>query len=150
MNIERFQKMLEAYGTREENWPSRERQVAQLYLQNNDDGQRLLEEYRELDIQLDGYLPRHSPAIRDNILENLQASPLDSFISWLIPEYRSDFWRPLLAGALPLVIGIVIGTSAWVSVPDLYSTDSTDNWETEDAYFLALDESQISLGLIND
>ena len=150
MNIERFHKILEAYGTREGNWPSAERRDAQQFIEQDTQGQQLLQKYRQLDIRLNEYIPRYSPAIRNSILENLAASPMDSFINWLIPELRSEFWRPLVAGALPLVIGIVIGTSAWINVPDLYNTGQSDSWETEEVFLLAFDESQIAMEVSND
>ena len=150
MNTERFQKILEAYGTREESWPAPERHDAQQFAQDNTDARKLLQEFRQLDLHLDEYLPRSSPAIRENILGNLTRSPLDSFIKWLVPEFRSDFWHPLAASALPLVIGIVIGTNAWVSVPNQSDTGSFASWETEETYFLALDNSSVSMESLND
>jgi hypothetical protein len=150
MNIELFQKILETYGTHEGNWPSSERQNAQLFSQESSEALELLKRYRELDTRLDEYVPRHSPAIRDYILGNLPSSPLDALLNWLIPEMPTDFWRPLVAGALPLIIGIVIGTNTWISVLDPDSTSSSDDWETEEAYLLALDDSQISMETFND
>ena len=150
MNIELFHKILEAYGTHEGNWPSSERQNAQLFLQESSEGLELLKRYRELDTRLDEYVPRHSPAIRDNILDNLPRSPLDALLNWLVPEMSRDFWRPLVAGALPLIIGIFIGTGAWISVLDPDSASPSNNWETEEAYLLALDDSQISMETFND
>ena len=150
MNIERFRHLLEAYGSQEQNWPSAERHSAQQFVQDNTEGKKLLLEHRLLDIQLDEYLPRSSPRIRDNILENLPKSPVDMFLNWLIPEMQAGFWRPIAVGALPLVIGIAIGINTSASDPDLFSTYSADLWETEEVYFLALDDSQISMESIDE
>jgi hypothetical protein len=150
MNIERFQKILEAYGSQEENWPSSERREAQLFVQDRADAQQLLQEHHRLDIRLDEYLPRQSMASRDKILANLSISRMDAFLNWLVPRFKTEIWHPVLAGSIPLVIGIIIGTNVWTVTDDTYGAESADNWDSEDVYFLALDESQIPMGLIND
>lgn len=138
MNIERFQQILDAYGTREDNWPGEERQAAQLLVQSNAECASLLLRYHSVDDYLDEYLPRKPSALQEKILQDLPGSIIDRIVNWLIPDVRADYWRPIIAGSLPLVVGVMLGTSTLGGLLD--TTGVVDNWEDE-IYLLALDDS---------
>ncbi len=136
MNTERFRQILDAYGTREDNWPVDERRAAKLLLQSDTECYQLLQHYRSVDAYLDEYVPRTPVGLQDRILDNLPGSIIDVIVNWLIPEIKSDFWRPVIAGSLPLVVGVILGTSTLGSLLD--TAEPTGNWE-EEIYLLALD-----------
>lgn len=147
MNIERFQQILDAYGSREDNWPREERQAAQLLLQSNTECVSLLRRYHSVDDYLDEYVPRVPSALRQEILQRLPGSIIDTIVNWLIPDVRSDFWRPVIAGSLPLVMGVMLGTSTLGDLLD--STAVDDNWE-EEIYLLALDDTVNGMEIIDE
>ncbi|MCZ6502868.1 MAG: hypothetical protein O6945_10180 [Gammaproteobacteria bacterium] len=138
MNIKRFQQLLEAYGTREENWPREEREAARMLLQSNSDCERLFQQYQQLDGYLDEYVTRIPAGLGEKILSGLPMPLVDRIISWLIPDVKSEIWKPAIAGSLPLVVGVILGTSTLGSLLD--ATEPTDNWE-EEIYLLALDDT---------
>ncbi len=147
MNIERFQQILDAYGSREDNWPREERQAAQLLLQSNTECVSLLRRCHSVDDYLDEYVPRVPPALRQKILQRLPGSIIDTIVNWLIPDVRSDFWRPVIAGSLLLVMGVMLGTSTLGDLLD--STAVDDNWE-EEIYLLALDDTVNGMEIIDE
>lgn len=147
MNIERFQQILDAYGSREDNWPREERQAAQLLLQSNTECVSLLRRCHSVDDYLDEYVPRVPSALRQKILQRLPGSIIDTIVNWLIPDVRSDFWRPVIAGSLPLVMGVMLGTSTLGDLLD--STAVDDNWE-EEIYLLALDDTVNGMEIIDE
>ncbi len=147
MKIDRFTRILEAYGTNEDNWPQDERHAARQLLQSSDECSAILKSFSTLDYRLDEYLPRHSVVSSMSILESLPRPVIDRIISWLIPGPGENPWRPLMAGSLPLVLGIIIGAS---TLGELFGfEDSADNWEDE-IYLLALDDSAYPVNLSNE
>ncbi len=138
MNIKRFQQLLEAYGTREENWPREEREAARMLLQSNSECERLFQQYQQLDGYLDEYVTRIPAGLSEKILSGLPMPLVDRIISWLIPDVKSEIWKPAIAGSLPLVVGVILGTSTLGSLLD--AAEPTDNWE-EEIYLLALDDT---------
>ena len=147
MNIERFQQILDAYGSREDNWPREERQAAQLLLQSNTECVSLLRRCPSVDDYLDEYVPRVPSALRQKILQRLPGSIIDTIVNWLIPDVRSDFWRPVIAGSLLLVMGVMLGTSTLGDLLD--STAVDDNWE-EEIYLLALDDTVNGMEIVDE
>ncbi len=91
-----------------------------------------------MDAYLDEYVPRTPVGLQDRILDDVSGSIIDLIVNWLIPEIKSDFWRPVIAGSLPLVMGVILGTSTLGSLLD--TAESTGNWE-EEIYLLALDDT---------
>lgn len=147
MNTERFHQILDAYGTREDNWPPDERQAAQLLLQSDKECYQLLQRYRFVDAYLDEYVPRTPIGIQDKILDSLSVSVIDLIVNWLIPEIKSEFWRPVIAGSLPLVVGVILGTSTLGSLLD--TAEPTGNWE-EEIYLLALDDTANGVEVVDE
>lgn len=146
MNINRFTQILEAYGTRQDNWPQDERNAAIRLLQSNDACMAILRSYRPLDDQLNEYLPRPSLVSTQDILDSLPRPMIDRILSWLIPGPGEDLWRPLMAGSLPLILGVIIGASSLGGLLGIEINDSAENWQDE-IYLLALDDSAYSTSL---
>lgn len=149
MNIDRFTQILEAYGTREANWPEDERHDAMRLLQSSDSCSALLQSHQSLDDLLDDYQPRASLLSSRHILRCLPQPLIDRFISWLIPGQGENLWRPLLAGTLPLVVGVIIGTSSLGDLPGSEINESATIWEDE-IYLLVLDDSAYPPGSDNE
>jgi hypothetical protein len=150
MNHQRLIQIIQAYGTRPENWPAEERADAQALLAANetdpvgsDDYQvrRLLAGEAHIDDALDSYAVTTPLYLRSRILADLPKKLLlDRVLEWLLPdlgELRSYFWRPALVACLPLVIGLMLGNN-------LFTVDSSEAWEDEIA-LIALDDSQLVL-----
>jgi hypothetical protein len=59
---------------------------------------------------------------------------LDRILDWLMPADTSprNLWRPAVAAALPLLLGVAIGSTINLDEPD-----TTDSWQDE-IYLLAL------------
>lgn len=149
MNIDRFIRIMEAYGTDEGNWPRDERLAAKQLLQSSDECVAILKSYRSLDALLNDYLPRRPVVSTRQILDSLPRPLVDRIINWLIPGPIENLWRPLMAGSLPLVLGVIIGTSASGEIFSFEASQSAVNWEDE-IYLLALDDSAFSTGLDNE
>ncbi len=147
MNIKRFQQLLEAYGTREENWPREEREAARMLLQSNSDCERLFQQYQQLDGYLDEYVTRIAAGLSEKILSGLPMPLVDRIISWLIPDVKSEIWKPAIAGSLPLVVGVILGTSTLGSLLD--TAEPTGNWE-EEIYLLALDDTANGVEVLDE
>jgi hypothetical protein len=147
MKIDRFTRILEAYGTDEDNWPQDERHAARQLLQSSDECSAILESFSALDVRLDEYLPRHSDVSSQRILERLPRPVIDRIINWLIPDPGAKLWRPVMAGSLPLVLGLIIGSSTLGELPGL--ENSAENWEDE-LYLMALDDSAYPMSLDNE
>lgn len=147
MKIDRFTRILEAYGTHEDNWPADERHAARQLLQSSDECSAILESFSALDDRLHGYLPRPPVVSSQDILDSLPRPLIDRIISWLIPDPGENPWRPLMAGSLPLVLGVIIGAS---TLGDMFEfNDSATNWEDE-IYLLALNDSAYPMSLDNE
>ena len=140
MNLKRFQQLLDAYGTREENWPREEKEAARSLRQSNPQCERLLQRYRPLDDYLDEYVTRIPSGLSNKILSGLPMPLIDRIVNWLIPDVKSEIWKPAIAGSLPLILGMMLGASAIGSLLD--SVESDNNWD-EEIYLLALDDTSL-------
>jgi len=136
MNRERFLYLIEAYGSRESAWPVEERAAMLEYLDTDEEARSAFFEARELDLLLDSYQPP-LPDLGERILAQLPPpGALERLLAWLFPGGRGSLLRPVLASALPLVLGLALG----LSLPALQSdTTGADSWETQERYLLTAD-----------
>lgn len=149
MSPERLRDLLDNYGSRESNWPSELRESMRAALdsleRNNslerwdslEPGESLelrvaLREARELDELLDSYAPPLAQ-LEQRILEALPQPLLERLFSWLVPERGSELWRPALAAALPLLLGVTLGLNGLLS-----ESDTGVDWAAQEQYLLAL------------
>lgn len=135
MDHTRLIQIIEAYGAHPERWPEEERFAAEQLLGDDLDANRLLSIHKLVDRALDSYVVVHPLHLKSKIMANLPGRALiDRWLEWLIPDFdeiRSYFWRPVLAACLPLVTGLLLGSS-------LLSVDVVDSWEDE-IVLIALD-----------
>lgn len=128
MNIERFQTLLDTYGSDPSRWPVDDREAAQSCMAEPE-AQQLLASANELDSRLAQYQTRNVDYLHDAILQSLPTPWMERVIRWLNPE--DSLVRPAFAMALPLVVGIMIG----FALPQ----DSTDTPQSDELYLLALE-----------
>ena len=140
MNLERLREIVGSYGASEENWPSDERIAVLSFLKNSAEARALVSIESSLDTLLDAFeVPSDIHAqhiLKQKILTGITPNFVERMIDWLTPELetlKTSFWRPTLAAALPLVIGIAIG----VNFADDPSTFE-DFTESETFYLLAI------------
>lgn len=141
MTIERFSQLLEAYGGNAKRWPIEEQLAALNLLQQSVEARRLQQSSLTLDRLLNSVqISPPSRMLQERILAQVQ--PLTSqaqdvwqwFIQLIVGTTPSEhFWRPAVALAIPLLLGIVIGLNL-ASIP----TDDND-WIEEEVSLLALE-----------
>ena len=135
MNLDRFTQIVNAYGSRQARWPLEERQAAFDFLQNNEAAQLLLQQEKMLDDQLDQHVVESTNlhTLQTHILANIEqpsVTLVDLVIGWLVPERPQQFWRPVFAATLPLVIGTLMGISIDANIDD-YQVDANDLWDDD-------------------
>jgi hypothetical protein len=144
MTIERFSQLLEAYGGNAKRWPKEEQLAALNLLEQSVEARRLQQSSLTLDHLLNSVqISPPSTMLRERILAQVQ--PLTSqaqdawqwFIQLIVGTTPSEhFWRPAVALAIPLLLGIVIGLN-------LASIPTDDNgWIEEEVSLLALDSME--------
>lgn len=131
MNLDTFTKLLESYGTVGANWPADVRREALELLTENEAARALHLKYAPLDRALDMYTVKPDvDRMRAALMAKVSSRNLfDRITAWLLPEPRNlqAFWRPAMVASLPLILGIILGSTL-----SLGSTDSyTDNWSDE-------------------
>lgn len=131
MNLKTFGRLLETYGTIEGHWPPEVRAEAKQLLSTDAGARALLERYAPLDEALDNY--RVNPdvtSVRAALLARFdKKNIIDRITAWLLPEpgERHAFWRPALAATLPLIIGIILGSTLSLG----NTSSSATNWSDE-------------------
>lgn len=131
MSPERLQQLLDSYGAREEHWPKDQRADMRACLHAFPQMQHQLLKARELDGILDSYIPEPVD-LQQRILDALPGSAVDRLLSWLVPQVPQLWWRPAMAAALPLILGLTIGMES----PDLLSVDASADWEEQERNLL--------------
>lgn len=141
MASERFDAIIEAYGSRPERWPAEERAAALAYLRDNPQAQALVNSYRALDDLLDEYQVEGLTSLQQHVLVQTalvsESTLLDRVFEWLLP--RSErvlawFWRPALLACLPLLCGLYLGNHF------SFGIDGTQpSWEDE-MFMLSLND----------
>ncbi len=130
MNAERFRQLLDSYGSDEKRWPSHLRGSMTDFLDATPEARQWLQEARELDVLLDGYQPT-TVDLSVRIMAALPRSALDRFLDWLLPSAPAQWWHPVAAGAMPLVLGLAIG----LNTPGITDQDSLE-WELQEQVLL--------------
>jgi len=116
MNLQRFEQLIEAYGSDPQRWPVAERAAALKLLAESDKAAALLEQSAWLDETLDQFAV---PAF-DQLNERLLKMPLparskgwlERVTQWLMPADSArvgEWWRPAALACLPLVFGLFMG-----------------------------------------
>jgi anti-sigma factor RsiW len=108
MQTEQFRTMLDAYGSRPDRWPPEQRADMESFAREHDEAQRWLAEARALDEALDA-VAVESVDLTARVLAALPRSRFDALLEWLLPQAPAQWWRPAMAAAAPLVLGVAIG-----------------------------------------
>jgi hypothetical protein len=117
MAFERFETLVDAYGSEPNLWPDDERTAGLALLERSDEAQRVVEEAADLDALL-GQAPavEPSPALRRRVLEaapSAQKSWLERLDGWTTSLWPfTPRWQPVLALGAAAVFGILIGASS--------------------------------------
>ena len=131
MNAERFRQVLDSYGADEARWPAECRAEMLSFIDVNADARQWLQSARAVDELLDSYDPG-AVDLTDRILTTLPRSWVERFVAWLLPATPALWWRPAMAGAMPLVLGVAIGLGQMTEIPQ----DSL-NWELQEQALLS-------------
>jgi hypothetical protein len=149
MNIQKFRKLLGAYGTNSEVWPSADKETALRFLDVDPEAKSVVAEFRRLDEILNADVVTESSTLKMNILKQIQSSNItgsDSTSSdtdtdliariwnWLAPQSNGALviWRPAMVACIPLLAGIYLGT-----MMDTNNDENLLEWE-EDIYVMGL------------
>ncbi|MFT6437415.1 MAG: hypothetical protein ACJAVI_005489 [Candidatus Azotimanducaceae bacterium] len=149
MNIQKFRKLLGAYGTNSEVWPSADKETALRFLDVDPEAKSVVAEFRRLDEILNADVVTESSTLKMNILKQIQSSNItgsDSTSSdtdtdliariwnWLAPQSNGALviWRPAMVACIPLLAGIYLGT-----MMDTSNDENLLEWE-EDIYVMGL------------
>lgn len=115
LSMQRFEQLVEAYGSDTQRWPADEREAALQLLHRSPEAVILLQQSAWLDSALDQYdtpafeqldsriLQQSLPARRSGLLERC--------LGWLVPPSVSlaNLWRPTALACLPLMMGLFMG-----------------------------------------
>ena len=141
MHTERFEQIVETYGSKPDNWPAPEREAAERLLRESARARHLLQEQQALDDMLNRFQVPAMPQMESRILRALRDATrkglLDRIIDWVLPErgtLLSWAWRPTLAAALPLVCGIYLAN--YYS----FGIDDTENSWQEALYLISMND----------
>jgi len=140
MNHSRLLQLINAYGTNSDRWPEEERLAALQQLAQDSEARQAIVNLKSFDAALDSYVAAPAPHLRNMILGNLRKSWIDSCIEWFMPsfdELLAYFWRPVLAASLPLITGLLLGSS-------LFTVDIADTWEDEIELIALYDSSSFN------
>ncbi|MDP5069352.1 MAG: hypothetical protein NWQ45_00480 [Congregibacter sp.] len=131
MSPEQLRELLDTYGSREQRWPPDQRLAMRASLDAHPQLQQQLLAARELDAMLDSYVP---PAVdlEARIFAALPRSASERLLNWLLPDVPRLWWRPALAAALPLVLGLAIG----IESQNIISAGVTSDWEQQERSLL--------------
>ncbi|XOV87115.1 MAG: hypothetical protein ACFHX7_19465 [Pseudomonadota bacterium] len=143
MNTNDLNKLIEVYGTRQENWPDDRREAALALISSDDSARTLVARQAALDRALDLVtvqpdIKRIETAIMAQLPQPAGGSLLDWLIDYLLPASSSPvaIFRPALAAMLPLLLGIVLGSNISID-----NTDMTYSPE-EEILLLSLADSE--------
>ncbi|MFN3236960.1 MAG: hypothetical protein ACE37D_07860 [Pseudomonadales bacterium] len=107
-----FAALAASYGCNIDSWPTDHQAAAAVALKANPDWQSLLDQEQRLDAVLDQYqVASNLSALEASILEQTvyRRGLLQKLLDWLSPEVT--VWRPALAACLPIVVGMMLGSS---------------------------------------
>jgi hypothetical protein len=130
MDLERFGRLVDAYGSDETAWPVGERDAAQQLLLAEPRARALQRAAQALDEELALFHVSPAPPL-DRVLAAIpRPGRLERLLSWLVPAAPAQLWRPALAAMLPLALGVALGAG----VPAPFATDG---WEQQERLLLS-------------
>jgi len=115
MTIDKFNEILDQFGTDPDAWPSADRAACHTLLSTSAAARAALQQHEQLGHVLNQYTVPTFPGLESRVLHQFlpqQAkSVVDRVLDWMIPTQplSLQFLRPAMAACLPLVFGIVVG-----------------------------------------
>ncbi|MFK7828288.1 MAG: hypothetical protein AB8B57_00790 [Congregibacter sp.] len=110
ITAERARGLLDAYGGKASNWPDEYRLQLQEFVDGSHAAQQWCREARELDDLLDSS-ELLLPDLTEQIMQAIPISVSERLLAWLFPHSIGECWRPAMAAAFPLIVGVAIGIS---------------------------------------
>ena len=129
----RYREVLDCYGGDPARWPADVRAELLEFEARNQSVEALRREAQALDSMLDAYRPPvfdQSEAIMAALPSSLGERQLD----WFVPASPVSLWRPLAAGAVPLLLGLAVGLS---SSTEIVASGEAGVWEAQERVLLA-------------
>lgn len=142
MNLQRFEQLIDAYGSDPQRWPPAERPAALRLLADSPEAAQWLQQSLWLDEALDQCVPPAFEQLTTRLLQmplpaQHPAGVFERLMRWLVPAQPAEFaewWRPAALACVPLAFGLFMGMQL-----DLF-TDPTAEMSADDAelQFIAL------------
>ncbi|MEM6606477.1 MAG: hypothetical protein AAF671_12005 [Pseudomonadota bacterium] len=132
----KFRAVIDCYGSQPSRWPQELRGEMQQYEIANPDASRWLIRARALDSLLDTYQPSVND-LREEIIDAIPKTLGDRLSEWLLPHSPFGFWKPALAGSIPLLFGVAVGMYSGAYPMDGAGVYPADSWEVEERAMLS-------------
>lgn len=120
MQADQLSGLLDVYGADPARWPEEQRAAMHEALAAYPESSAQRSEAADLDRWLASY--RVAPFdLSDRILDAIPETRFERLLRWLLPAEPGLWWRPAVAAAMPLVLGVAIGlgeTSTSGTAPD--------------------------------
>jgi len=137
MNLQRFEQLIDAYGSDPQRWPHAERSAALKLLAQSPEAADLQQQSVWLDQALDQFAAPAFEQLHARLLQNplpeQHRSIVERVLRWLVPAETAEFadwWRPAALACVPLAFGLFMGMQL-----DLF-TDPTAEMAADEAELL--------------
>ena len=130
MDLERFERLVDAYGGNETAWPVGEYEAARRLLAAEPRARALQRAAQALDEELALFEVAPAPPLDCMLAAMPRPGRLERLLAWLVPAAPAQLWRPALASMLPLALGVALG--AGVPAPS-----DAEGWEQQERVLLA-------------
>lgn len=120
MQAETLRRLLDTYGADPARWPEEQRAAMHTALAAHPELAERRRQAADLDRWLDSYRVARFD-LGERILAAVPETRLERLLHWLLPAQPGLWWRPAMAAAMPLVLGVAIGlggTMAASTAPD--------------------------------
>jgi len=154
LSLDRFQRLLAAYGARRELWPAAEREAAELLLERSSEARALAAKEDGLDSEL-AALSALEPELSPGLSRRLAEIPLRQTRKRALWPF-GRVWIPAVAWAAAAVFGLAVGNFAPnddasdVTVAVDAAQPDSDEGDATDATALDDDMTELALGSLDE
>lgn len=136
LSMQRFEQLIDAYGSDPQRWPPGECQAALKLVAESPQAALLMQQSSWFDAALDQFdtpdFDQLSARILQQTLPERRIGWMEQMTRWLVPPVTSsmtDWWRPAALACLPLAMGLLMGLQL-----DLFTDPSTEfyTFDTEE------------------
>lgn len=138
LSMQRFEQLIDAYGSDPRRWPPGERQAALTLVDESPQAASLMQQASWLDNTLDEFeapaFDQLSARILQQALPARHAGLFEQVMRWLLPPVSSsmtDWWRPAAVACLPLAMGLFMGLQLDLFIDPTTELYGVDSEETE-------------------